>query len=162
MTTTDSMFRAEASGERQIVITRAFDAPRRLVFDAFTKPELVKQWLFGPSGWSFVVCDIDLRPGGSLRYVWRHEDGREMGMSGVYQEVVPPERIVQTERFDEAWYSGEAVGTTVFAEDRGRTVVTMSTLYESRETRDGVLKSGMARGMAAGYDRLEMLLASLA
>ncbi|HYL09340.1 MAG TPA: SRPBCC family protein [Candidatus Acidoferrales bacterium] len=148
-------------GDREIVITREFDAPRRLVFEAFTKPELVKQWLLGPPGWSMPVCEIDLRVGGKYRYVWRHADGREMGIGGVYREVAPPERLVSTEVFDEAWYPGEAVGTLVLAERGGKTTVTQTILYQSREARDGVLKSDMEKGVAMSYDRLAELLASL-
>jgi len=142
-------------------MTRVFDAPRKLVFDAFTKPELVKQWLLGPPGWSMPVCEIDLRVGGKYRYVWRHDrDGTQMGMGGVYRDIVAPERIVTTERFDEAWYPGEAVGTLVLVEQRGRTTVTQTMLYESREARDAVLESGMETGVAASYDRLADLLAA--
>src|SRR3989454_4488921 len=93
--------------DREIAMTRVFDAPRSLVFDAFTKPELVKQWLLGPPGWSMPVCEIDLRVGGTYRYVWRHANGNEMGMGGVYREIVAPERIVATQKFDEPWYPGE-------------------------------------------------------
>jgi uncharacterized protein YndB with AHSA1/START domain len=151
-----------AGGDREIVMTRAFDAPRRLVFDAFTKPDLVKQWLLGPPGWSMPVCEIDLRVGGKYRYVWRRDrDGTEMSMGGVYREVMPPERIVNTEQFDQPWYSGEAVGTLVLVEQSGTTTVTQTILYESRATRDAVLKSPMESGVAASYDRLEELLASL-
>jgi len=149
-----------AAGDREIVITRAFNAPRRLVFDAHTKPELVQRWLLGPPGWTMPVCEIDLRVGGSYRYVWRNENGTEMGMGGVFHEIVRPERLVATERFDESWYPGEALDTTVFVEERGKTTVTVTVLYESPEARDGVLKSPMAEGMAVGYDRLEELLAS--
>jgi uncharacterized protein YndB with AHSA1/START domain len=150
-----------AQGEKEIVMTRAFDAPRRLVFDAFTKPELVKRWLLGPPGWSMPVCEIDLRVGGSYRYVWRKDaDGTTMGMGGVYREIVAPERIVSTENFDQAWYPGEAVGTLVLVEQGGRTTVTQTVRYESRDARDGVLKSGMASGVEASYDRLEEVLAS--
>src|SRR5580704_8468192 len=140
-------------GDRGIVMTRVFDAPRRLVFDAFTKPELVKQWLLGPPGWSMPVCKIDFRVGGTYRYVWRysdgkdHGDGMEMGVSGAYREIVPPERIVFTEQFDEAWYPGAALNTTTFAENDGRTTMTMTILYISRKARDGVLKSEMERGV---------------
>jgi uncharacterized protein YndB with AHSA1/START domain len=148
-------------GEREIVMTREFAAPRRLVFEAFTKPELVKQWLLGPPGWSMPVCEIDLRVGGKYRHVWRHADGREMGMGGVYREVAAPERLVSTERFDEAWYPGEALGTLVLSERGGKTTVTQTVLYESRETRDAVLKSGMEKGVAVSYDRLAELLTSL-
>ena len=146
-------------GDREIVITRAFDAPRKLVFDALTKPELVKQWLLGPDGWSMPVCEIDLKVGGKYRYVWRRDkDGTEMGMGGVYRDIVAPERIVATEKFDQSWYPGEAVGTSVLTEQGGKTTLTQTILYESREARDGVLKSGMEKGVVASYDRLAKLL----
>jgi len=149
-------------GDREIVMTRDFDAPRRLVFDAFTKPELVKQWLLGPPGWSMPICEIDLRVGGVYRYVWRRDsDGSEMGMGGVYREIVAPERLVATEKFDQAWYPGEAVISTVFVEQGGKTTITQTVLYQSREARDAVLKSGMEKGVAASYDRLAELLVSL-
>ncbi len=148
-------------GDREIVMTRVFDAPRRLVFQAFTKPDLVKRWLLGPDGWSMPACEIDLRVGGKYRYVWRRDkDGSEMGMGGVYREIVVPERIVATEKFDEAWYPGEAVGTLLLIEEGGKTSVTQTVLYESREVRDAVLKSRMEKGVAASYDRLAELLAS--
>src|SRR5579872_2950338 len=108
--------------DREIVMTRVFDAPRHLVFAAWTRPELLKRWLLGPPGWSMPVCEIDLRVGGKYRYVWRQDsDGTEMGMGGVYREIVKPERIVATEKFDQSWYEGEAVGTTLLAEQGGRT-----------------------------------------
>jgi uncharacterized protein YndB with AHSA1/START domain len=147
-------------GDREIVMTRVFDAPRSLVFEAFTKPELVKQWLLGPEGWSMPVCEIDLRVGGKYRYVWRHVNGKEMGMDGVFREIVPPERIVSTEKFDEAWYPGEAVGTVVLTELGGKTTLTQTVLYESGGIRDAVLGSRMEQGVARSYDRLEKLLAS--
>ncbi|MGH9492684.1 MAG: SRPBCC family protein [Terriglobales bacterium] len=154
-------FKITAQGEREIVMTRVFDAPRTLVFEAYTKPELVQRWLLGPPGWTMPVCEMDLRVGGSFRWVWRRDaDGTEMGMGGVYREVVPPERLVHTERFDNPWYPGEALITTVLAEQGGRTTLTATMLYESREARDGILKSGMERGVAASYDRLEEILAA--
>jgi uncharacterized protein YndB with AHSA1/START domain len=145
--------------DREIVMTRVFDAPRRLVFDALTKPELVRQWLLGPPGWSMPVCEIDFRVGGAYRYLWRNADGTEMGMRGVFREIVVPERLVVTEKFDQSWYPGEALDTSVLTEQAGKTTLTLTVLYESRETRDAVLKTPMAQGMAAGYDRLEQLLA---
>jgi uncharacterized protein YndB with AHSA1/START domain len=148
-------------GDREIVMTRDFAAPRRLVFDAFTRPELVKQWLLGPPGWSMPVCEIDLKVGGKYRYVWRQDsDGSEMGMGGVYREIVPQERIVCTEVFDKAWYPGEAVDSLVLSEQGGRTTIAQTVLYESRQARDGVLKTPMEKGVAMSYDRLEGLLAS--
>ena len=147
------------SGDRDIIMTRNFNAPRHLVFDAFTKPELIKRWLLGPDGWSMPVCEVDLRVGGKFRYVWRNnENGQEMGMSGVYRDVDRPRRIINTEQFDEPWYPGEAVDTTEFAESSGRTTVTQTVHYASMEARDGVLKSGMESGVSRSYDRLDELL----
>jgi uncharacterized protein YndB with AHSA1/START domain len=147
--------------DREILMTRVFDAPRHLVYEAMTRPELLKRWLLGPPGWTMVVCDVDLRVGGNYRYVWRNEDGRDMGMGGVYREIKAPERIVSTEVFDQSWYPGEAVGTTVLIENGGKTTLHSTVLYESKEARDGVLQSGMEDGVDASYDRLEELLASL-
>lgn len=148
--------------DREIVMTRVFDAPRHLIFDAHTKPELVKRWLLGPPGWSMPVCEIDLRVGGKYRYVWRRDsDGTQMGMGGVYREIVAPERIVDTEKFDEAWYPGEAVDTLVLVEQGGKTTLTLTMLLESRAARDAVLKSGMESGVTASYDRLAEQLASM-
>ncbi len=147
--------------DREIAMTRVFDAPRSMVFDAFTKPELLKRWLGVFGGWSLAVCEIDLRVGGAYRYVWRGADGAEMGMRGVYREVVRPERIVATESFDEPWYPGEALDTTVLVEQGGKTTLTTTVLYESRKARDGVLKSPMEQGVAASYDNLAELLASM-
>ena len=146
--------------DREIAMTRVFDAPRRLVFDAYTKPELVKRWLLGPPGWTMPVCEIDLRVGGSYRYVWHGQNGTEMGMRGIYREIVPAERIVCTESFDDPWYEGEAVGTTAFVERSGKTTLTTTVLYVSKEVRDAVLKSPMEQGVAASFDRLADLLAS--
>ena len=153
--------------EREIVLRRDFAAPRRLVFDAFTKPELVRQWLLGPPGHEMPVCEIDLRAGGAYRYVWRDtEAGAEMASYGEFREIVPPERIVHTERFEmtgmEQVDMGEdSVITTVFTEDAGTTTVTMTCRYPSREIRDGVLASGMADGVEASYARLDELLKTL-
>ncbi len=148
--------------DREIAMTRLFNAPRQLVFDAWTKPELVRQWLLGPDGWTMPVCEIDLRVGGRYRWVWRREkDGSQMGISGVYREIVAPERIVNTEKFDEAWYPGEAVDTLVLVEQGGKTLLTQTMLLESREARDAVLKSGMETGLEASYQRLEEVLSSL-
>jgi uncharacterized protein YndB with AHSA1/START domain len=148
--------------DREIVMTRVFNAPRRLVFDALTKPELLMRWFDGPPGWSLTVCEFDLKVGGSYRYVWQGPGGTQMGMRGVLKEVVPPERLVQTEAFDESWYPGEAVGTVVLVEHDGKTTLTMTVRYESREARDAVLKTPMEQGVAAGYDKLEKFLATLA
>ena len=145
--------------EREIAMTRVFDAPRNLVFEAYTKPELVKRWLGVHAGWSWAVCEIDLRVGGAYRFVWRGPEGAEMGMRGVYREVVSPERIVATEAFDQSWYPGQAVSTVALVEQGGRTTLTLTVRYESREARDAVLKSPMEEGVAAGFDKLADLLA---
>jgi uncharacterized protein YndB with AHSA1/START domain len=155
-------FHITAHREREIQVTRVFDAPRRLVFDAYTRPELIKKWLLGPDGWSMPICEVDLRAGGKYRYVWKSDtDGQEMGMGGVYREVSKPERIVVTEIFDEAWYPGEAIDTIVLTGQHGKTTLTQTILYNSRETRDAVLKSPMQTGLAASYNRLEKFLPSL-
>jgi uncharacterized protein YndB with AHSA1/START domain len=144
---------------REIAMTRVFAAPRHLVFDALTRPELVRRWLLGPPGWSMPVCEIDLVVGGAYRYQWRHTDGTEMGLRGVYREIAPPERLVATEVFDEAWYPGAGQATTVLVESGGRTTLTATILYESQEARDAVLASPMEKGVALSYNRLEEFLA---
>ena len=149
-----------ARSDREIVMTRIFDAPRNLVFDAYTKPELLKRWLGVFGGYSMPVCEVDLRVGGAYRFVWRGPDGAEMGVRGVYREVVRPERLVHTEKFDEAWYPGESLITTVLAEQGGKTTLTVTMRYESREARDAVLKSPMESGVAQSYDKLAELLAA--
>ena len=143
--------------DREISWTRVFDAPPRLVFDAMTTPELLRRWLLGPEGWTMVVCQVDLRVGGVYRYVWSHPDHGRMGMGGVYREIVRPERIVNTEVFDD--YPGESVGTAVLVEKDGSTILTTTILYESKELRDSALRTNMAAGMTASYNRLAMLLA---
>jgi len=150
----------ETVGEREVVITRAFNAPRELVFEAYTKPELVRRWLLGPGDWTMPVCEIDLRVGGRYRFVWRHADGRQMGMGGEYREVAAPARLVSSELFDEDWTSGEAVTTLVLTEKDGRTTAVSTVLYSSRAARDAVLKTPMADGMEAGYVRLDELLSA--
>jgi uncharacterized protein YndB with AHSA1/START domain len=147
--------------DREVRITRVLDAPRHLVFEAYTKPELLKRWLGVHHGFVLAVCDIDLRVGGSYRYVWRRPDGFEMGMGGVYREIVAPERIVATERFDQSWYPGGAVGTVSFVERDGRTTLTITMLYDSKDARDAVLKSPMEEGLAAGFDKLAEVLATM-
>ena len=144
---------------REVVLTRVFDAPRHLVYEALTRPELVKRW-FGPHGWSLVVCEIDLRVGGTWRYVLEGPDGRSMGMGGEYHEIVPGERTVHTESFDD--YPGDSVVTVVLTEHEGRTTLTGTVRYESQEVRDAVIASGMEHGAAETYDRLAELLPSLA
>jgi uncharacterized protein YndB with AHSA1/START domain len=143
--------------DREIVMTRVFDASRRLVWDAFTRPELLKRW-FGPRGWSLVVCEVDLKVGGGFRFVLRGPDGKDMGMRGVYREIAPPERSVHMESFDD--YPGESQVTGVFVEHGGKTTLTATVLYPSKEVRDLVIQSGMEHGAAESYDKLAELLAT--
>jgi uncharacterized protein YndB with AHSA1/START domain len=146
--------------DREVVISRALDAPRAVVFDCYTKPELIKRWLSGPVGWRLAVCDNDLRVGGAYRWVWRGPDGQDMGMRGVYHEIVPPERIVRTEVFDN-WPDNEAIGTVELRERDGQTTVTMTVLYPSRQARDGALTSGMQHVVATSLARLAALLGTM-
>lgn len=158
---TNQAVQVTTAGDREIVMTREFNAPARLVFEAYTRPELLKQWLHGPDGWTLTVCDVDLRVGGAYRYVWHNQDGRDMGMGGVYREIDPPARLIATEKFDEDWTGGEAVSTILFEERDGRTRMTNTMRYASPEARDGVLQSGMEHGLEASYARLDALVASL-
>jgi uncharacterized protein YndB with AHSA1/START domain len=157
--TTAEKLQITTPSDTEIMMTRVFNAPRHLVYDAHTKPELLKRWLLGPDGWTMAVCDVDLRVGGAYRWVWKRDsDGFQMGMGGVYREIVAPERLVATEKFDDAWYPGEAVNTIVLVERAGKTTLTQTTRYESREARDTALKSGMETGVAASYDRLARIV----
>src|SRR5215207_1843254 len=157
----DSDLHIEARGDTELVISRTFNAPVEMVFDAHTKPELVQQWLLGPDGWTMPVCEIDLRVGGKYRYVWAKETtGKEMGMGGEFQDVAKPERYVATERFDQSWYPGGAVSTATFTARGGKTAFQNVMRYDSSEAREAVLASPMDKGLSAGYDRLETLLNS--
>ena len=148
------------AGDREVVLTRAFDAPRERVWDAYTKPELLRRWLSGPPGCELVGCEVDLRPGGRYRYVWRGPDGVEMGMGGVYREVARPERLVYTESFDQDSAGGENVETAVLTERDGRTLLTSTIRYPSPEARAAALGMAMEEVMAANYDRLAGVLAA--
>jgi uncharacterized protein YndB with AHSA1/START domain len=157
---TISKLRVETLGDQEIVMTRVFDAPRQMLFDAFTNPELVPRWLTGRPDDTMPVCEIDLRVGGAYRYVLRAADGSEMTVYGVFREVAPPERVVVTERFEPSWYEGENVNTTTFTEADGMTTVTLRIQCGSKKVRDAMLKTGMERGVAYNYDQLERILAS--
>lgn len=162
MATAEGGLEVTTPSDREVRMTRVFDAPRALVFRAFTEPKLVKRWLLGPPGWTMPVCEIDPRPGGAMRYEWRGPSGESMGMSGTFREVAPPERLVHTELFDEDWTGGETVVTTLFVESGGTTTVTVTVLYVSREARDAAIATGMARGMEQSYERLADLLPKFA
>ncbi len=150
--------KGEAASDRDIVISRRFGARRELVFDAFTVPEMVQQWMLGPPGHTMPVCEIDLKVGGAWRYVWRLPDGSEMAAGGRYVEIIRPERIVHTELFDEDWTGGETLVTTLFSEVEGVTQITMTIRYASTEARDAALNSPMSEGMESGYQRLDAFL----
>lgn len=158
-----STLQVSTPSDREIMLTRAFDAPRDLVFEAWTNPEHVRHW-WGPRSSTMVHCEADVRPGGSWRYVTRGEDGVEVPFTGVYQEVTRPERVVHTEIYDvEPFNSGDpAVVTVTFSEEGGRTTVTSTSLFTSKEVRDIVLGSGMEVGAAESYDRLAERLKTLA
>lgn len=150
----------ETPNDFDVVCTRVFDAPARMVFDCHTRPALVSRWLLGPPGWSMPVCEIDLRPGGRFRYVWRNdESGAEFALSGTYREINPPHRIVHVEAF-EGGEMAEALITTLFAESEGRTTMTLTISFASREARDAALATGMTGGMTQSYERLDAVLAS--
>lgn len=145
-----------AVSDTDLVLTRTFAAARPLVFDAFTRPELLRRW-HGARGWHLVICEIDLRPGGVWRFVSRGPDGAELGHGGVFHEVDAPGRLVQSEVHD-GWDAGEALVTTVFDEWDGRTAMTTTVRYPSREVRDSVLRTPMKRGAGEAYDRLAEML----
>jgi uncharacterized protein YndB with AHSA1/START domain len=141
--------------DTEIVLTRVFEAPRQMVYDAFSKPELLKRW-FGPHGWSLATCEVDHRVGGGFRFVLQGPNGQRMGMRGVYRELEPPNRSVHVESYDE--YPGESIVTSVLTEEMERTTLTVTITYPSREVRDMVAMSGMEHGAAESYDRLAELL----
>jgi uncharacterized protein YndB with AHSA1/START domain len=144
--------------DRELVMTRVFDAPRGMVFDALTKPDVLQRWLLGPPGWTMPVCDIDLRVGGKYRYVWQNADGRRMGMGGTFQEIVRPSRLVATEVYEDYWTGGETLVTTELAETRGKTTLSTTVRYASREARDAAIKMGATKGLEASYHKLDELL----
>ena len=150
--------------DRDVVVVRTFNAPRDLVFDAWTKPALVQRWLLGPPGWTMPVCEMDVRVGGKYRWRWRSEaDGKEFGFSGEFREVVRPSRIVHVESYDAGdvggEMGGEALVTSELTESNGVTTHKMTIRYESKEGRDAAVKTGMTDGMEMGYQRLDELLA---
>ena len=144
----------------EILVTRELAAPRALVYDAHTKPEMVQRWLYGPDGWSMPVCKIDLRVGGRYRYVWRNltNASQEFAAGGVFREIVSGEKLVSTEAFEGEMNQGEALNTLTFAERNGKTLVSLLMRYPSQAIRDGAIGSGMNEGIEMGYARLELQL----
>jgi uncharacterized protein YndB with AHSA1/START domain len=147
--------------ECELSWSRRFRAPIGRVFEALTRPELVQRWLLGPEGWSMPVCEIELKPGGSYRYVWRRDrDGKLMGMGGVFQEVTVPTHVSFTEVFDEAWYPGHATGSYRLLDEQTTTVLVQTMRYESRAVRDEVLRSGFETGIEKSHERLDEIFAA--
>lgn len=146
--------------DREVRITRVFDAPRRLVWDAMTDPKHLPHWMLGPEGWTMPVCEVDLRPGGKYRYVWRKSGGSDMTIVGVTKEVSPPERLVQTESWGAEW--PETVNEIALTEHGGRTTMALTILYPSKEARDAALQTGMKDGVEVSYNRLDEYLKKLA
>jgi uncharacterized protein YndB with AHSA1/START domain len=152
----------DRKSDREIVITRTFDAPARIVFDAWTRAELVKQW-WAPRalGVSIVSCEADVRVGGSYRYVIRPRDREAIGFSGQYTEVTPHTRLVYTQIFEPMAEAGAVVCTIEFKEQRGTTHMTSHELYPSVEALEGTLSSGMEHGMRETLDQLDALVVTL-
>jgi uncharacterized protein YndB with AHSA1/START domain len=154
-------FKLTMPSDREITITRLFDAPRRLVFDAMTIPEHVRRW-WGilDDKHSVTVCEIDLRVGGAWRFVGRGPEGETPAFYGIYREIAPPERLVYTENF-EPFPDAESIVTQVLTEEGGKTRLTVTSLYPSLDVRDMVLKTGMEKGAALSYNRLDDVASEL-
>jgi uncharacterized protein YndB with AHSA1/START domain len=145
--------------DREIVLTRVFDAPRELVFEAHSSCEHLSNW-WGPRQYEFTSCEIDFRPGGAWRMVHRGPDGEEYGFHGEYREIVPPERIVWTFEF-EGMPGHVSVETLTLEEHDGKTTLTGTSVFDTVEDRDGMLESGMESGAAESMDRLDEYLDTL-
>jgi uncharacterized protein YndB with AHSA1/START domain len=145
--------------DREVAMTRVVDAPRRLVWDAWTSPEHLPHWMLGPPGWTMPVCERDLRPGGRHHSVWRRSDGSEMAIGGVFKEIVPPERLVSTESWGAEW--PETINTLILSEKNNQTTITLTILYPSKEARDAALQTGMKEGMDEGFARLDEYLRTM-
>jgi uncharacterized protein YndB with AHSA1/START domain len=158
--TKDSPTKFTTPSDRELVITRDVDAPRKRVFEAWTSPKHLPQWMLGPSGWTMPVCEIDLRAGGAWHFVWRRSEGTQMEMRGVYREVKPPERLVSTESWGGDW--PETLNTLVLSEEKGKTTIRLTILYPSKDARDRALGTGMKEGASQSYDRLAEHLQTMA
>jgi uncharacterized protein YndB with AHSA1/START domain len=150
--------------EREVQVVRSFRAPRKLVYRAYTEPELVRRWLLGPPGWSMPVCEMDVRVGGQYRWRWRSDQGsKEFGFAGTFREVQPASRLVHTEAYDPGTVGGkypgnDAIVTVRFAEDAGTTTVTTLIDFGSKDARDAAVATGMTDGMEQSYQLLDRLL----
>lgn len=153
------MLEVTTLGDREVRLTRVFKAPRELVFRAHTEPELMKRWLGVFGGMTLDVCEVDLRVGGIIRYVWKRANGQLMGLTSTILELDPPERIVTSEVFDV--FPSPSISTLILKEENGVTTLTNTILYESEARRDEMLKTGMTRGIEASYDGLDRILDAL-
>ena len=142
-----------------IVITRVANAPKNAVFEAWTNPKYIREWMLGPPGWTMPVCELDLRVGGAWRYTWRKDDGTEMTMTGVVREVETNERLVTTERWGPEW--PETINALVLTESGGKTTMTLTITYPSKEARDAAAQTGMKEGLDASFERLDRVAGSL-
>jgi uncharacterized protein YndB with AHSA1/START domain len=157
--TSDNVVKLELPFEREIVFTRVFNAPRQVVFEAWTRPEHVKRW-YGCDASTMTSCDIDLRPGGAYRFVLRMTDGTEHSLSGIYREIVPPARIVSTERINDD-PNMEALIAVTFEEHDGKTTMTSTALYQTAAARKTVVDFGIEKGAAETFARLDVYLATM-
>lgn len=164
MPTTTDKAQVTLPTEREVKVTRSFRAPKALVYRAYTEPELVRQWLLGPPGWSMPVCEMDVRVGGRYRWRWRNdEDGNEFGFTGTFREVQPAARLVHSEAYDPGTVGGgypgqDALVIVTFAEEGGTTTVTTLIDFGSKEARDAAVGTGMTDGMEQSYQLLDQLL----
>ena len=152
--------------DREVEVTRTFQAPRALVYEAYTTPALLQRWLLGPPGWSMPVCEMDVRVGGAFRWRWRSDEGgREFGFHGVFRTVEPGRKLVHTELYDPGdvggnmGEAGEALITVSFAERGGATTVTTRMDFGSKAARDAAVSTGMTGGMEQSYQLLDGMLA---
>jgi uncharacterized protein YndB with AHSA1/START domain len=150
----------DTPNDTQLVVTRVANAPRQAVFECWTNPKYLPQWMLGPPGWTMPVCEIDLRPGGAWRYVWRKDDGSEMAMTGTVKEVHAPERLVTTERWGPEW--PETVNSLVLTESGGMTTMTLTITYPSKAAREAATQTGMKEGMEASFTRFDRVAGSIA
>jgi uncharacterized protein YndB with AHSA1/START domain len=147
--------------DNTVILRRVFDAPRRLVFDAWTKPEHLKKW-WGCDRTKMAECELDLKVGGGFRFVLKADDDSRFAFTGVYKEIDPPGRLVFTECFNDAGLGNpENLTTLVFEEVDGKTVMTATSVYDSRAHRDGHLEAGMAAGAAQSFYALDRLIESI-
>ena len=149
-----SALKVTLPSDREIVMVRHFDAPRRLVFEAHSKPEHIRNW-WGPWGFTMPVCEMDFRPGGAWRFVVRAPDGREHPFKGVYREIVPSERLVYSFVYDvDGMREHETTETLTFTEQNGRTTLTSHVLHQTPKSRDEQLRHGMEKGASETMERL--------